>query len=414
MRYEDWDVLLFEENSIIPLREFRVECHAVRHMPGPGLPTLTCFVPSLNAGAPFRVSLHSWKASSVDQLNHSSPIKTELLIDGRLVASSSSPGTCWPHIIEKESGKGSLMFPAFEREFLYQIPWSPADNLGRIKLIVTGNPGNKPSDTLNIPFSSTVVFSFQHAPQELLELHQLAWPNRSMWADTPVLTPNHRFDIQTGRYQSFSAFPGQEVSEYNGNTPSATLSFNGSNNSTPGYPNTPMNATILPWGDAFAPPPSVIDSPCFSIRKPQSRKESHSHFQAWPTFPMFTDPAFGVDHQTQRRASQQMYTQPNSSTTMSLVQPQLQSPAVYGSTELGRGTPAGNSVRLVLAPNHNSSQESFDLDVVERAAKRARPNTPESAETLSGDGPQHWSPKVKSIFGRRSAKEIQDLAEYHA
>lgn len=31
MRYEDWDVLLFEEGSSIPSREFKVTCHVVQH-----------------------------------------------------------------------------------------------------------------------------------------------------------------------------------------------------------------------------------------------------------------------------------------------------------------------------------------------------------------------------------------------
>ena len=29
MRYNDWDVLLFPTDSIVPVKEFRVDCHLV-------------------------------------------------------------------------------------------------------------------------------------------------------------------------------------------------------------------------------------------------------------------------------------------------------------------------------------------------------------------------------------------------
>jgi hypothetical protein len=74
MRYEDWDVLLFVGDEAValkefhtPLKEFQVDCHMVCDSefstpggPVVGLPTMTCFIPSLEAGTPFRVSLHSW------------------------------------------------------------------------------------------------------------------------------------------------------------------------------------------------------------------------------------------------------------------------------------------------------------------------------------------------------------------
>ena len=59
MRFQDWDVLLFPAGSQVPVREFRTACFAQQN----GLtvaPLLTCFVPSLESGAAFQVSVHSW------------------------------------------------------------------------------------------------------------------------------------------------------------------------------------------------------------------------------------------------------------------------------------------------------------------------------------------------------------------
>lgn len=58
---------------------------------GSALPTLTCFVPGLNAGVPFRLSIHSWKALKDLNGDHilnisNSVLETRLFIDGSLVA----------------------------------------------------------------------------------------------------------------------------------------------------------------------------------------------------------------------------------------------------------------------------------------------------------------------------------------
>lgn len=57
-----------------------------------------------------------------------------------------------------------LKFPAFRRELLYQNHWSPGDDLGRIKIVISeGFPRDSPS----VPFErvkNILAFSFQHAP----------------------------------------------------------------------------------------------------------------------------------------------------------------------------------------------------------------------------------------------------------
>jgi hypothetical protein len=52
------------------------------------LPTVTCFVPSLKAGAPFRISIHSWKpiARQLVEDGECPVFEFKLFVDGDLVA----------------------------------------------------------------------------------------------------------------------------------------------------------------------------------------------------------------------------------------------------------------------------------------------------------------------------------------
>lgn len=103
MRYDDWDVLLFPTGEIgdarVPLKEFKVDCHVVPdtefgHTRGTfGMPAMTCFVPSLNTGAQFHISIHSWGTPQISQhtlssTKHPNLVKFEarIFIDGRMVA----------------------------------------------------------------------------------------------------------------------------------------------------------------------------------------------------------------------------------------------------------------------------------------------------------------------------------------
>jgi hypothetical protein len=101
MRYSNWDVLLFPERFKIPIQEFRTQCCVIgdkgmaftqnswlnwtnnltMNVPDSPylntpyfnsqlfysqrslgqLPVVTCFIPSLPAQSPFRVSIHSWE-----------------------------------------------------------------------------------------------------------------------------------------------------------------------------------------------------------------------------------------------------------------------------------------------------------------------------------------------------------------
>ncbi|KAI1451706.1 hypothetical protein F4805DRAFT_75115 [Annulohypoxylon moriforme] len=205
MRFEDWDVLLFPRDSKVPLKEFKTNCHVVHdnefaYSHGSyGLPTMTCFMPGLSPGTQFNISLHSWKTPDISQFTRSYSKHPELvkfearvLIDGRLVASSSfnriGP---WPQLINhsfeftKNGDLETLRFPQFRSEVLRQSYWSPADEIGRIKIVISEG---FPRDSLTVPIErvkNVVAFSFQHAPLDILESSAIAWPNPSMWRRTP-------------------------------------------------------------------------------------------------------------------------------------------------------------------------------------------------------------------------------------
>jgi hypothetical protein len=101
MRYDNWDVLLFPTGpeSKTPFKEFRVGCNVIPDVElsqchgSVGVPVMTCFVPSLEAGAHFQLSVHSWTVPEISQFTKSYSKHVELVqfearifMDGQLVA----------------------------------------------------------------------------------------------------------------------------------------------------------------------------------------------------------------------------------------------------------------------------------------------------------------------------------------
>ncbi|KAB5522836.1 hypothetical protein GE09DRAFT_1229946 [Coniochaeta sp. 2T2.1] len=212
MRYNDWDVLLFPtgRHCKTPFKEFKVACQVIpdvelAHCQGStGLPIVTCFVPSTQPGAPFRISVHSWSEPDITQFTNSYSKHVEavqfearVFIDGRLVTSSTfhRKNKEWPHIIDTtfdltSSGALALLkFPAFKKELLHENGWDPSHDTGRIKVVISeGFPRDSPTQ----PFErvkNIVAFSFQHAPLDVLEAAGIAWPNPSMWRAPSLSQP---------------------------------------------------------------------------------------------------------------------------------------------------------------------------------------------------------------------------------
>ncbi|GFF27454.1 hypothetical protein IFM61606_09960 [Aspergillus udagawae] len=229
MRYENWDVLLFPESSKVPIQEFRTQCFVTQEevetpyinsaaIVNPGsyfmprasvvqLPVLTTFIPSLPQNTPFRVSVHSWDKprpsllmESLMQPDDALLFEIRIFIDGLCVSGSVfGQRTNWPHIIgvpsssssestltgfedvDKNGDQDYLRFPPFHQEILEQRHWEAGDLHGRIRVVIAegfARPNRNP------PFErvkDVIAFSFQHAPLQVLECSNIAWPNSGMW-----------------------------------------------------------------------------------------------------------------------------------------------------------------------------------------------------------------------------------------
>lgn len=115
MRYQEWDVLLFpageQEATHVPLKEFRTTCHVEAHQENSNhlytTPLLTTFVPCLQRGAPFQISIHSWmETASVIAASTDTGFKprelwqVNVVIDGICVAVENFDiDVTWPQII---------------------------------------------------------------------------------------------------------------------------------------------------------------------------------------------------------------------------------------------------------------------------------------------------------------------------
>ncbi|KAL5690672.1 hypothetical protein EMGR_007630 [Emarellia grisea] len=166
MRYENWDVLLFPESSKVPIQEFRTQCFVTQEevetpyinsaaivnsgsyfMPRASvvqLPVLTTFIPSLPQNTPFRVSVHSWDKprpsllmESLMQPDDALLFEIRIFIDGLCVSI---------RVVIAEGFARPNRNPPFER------------------------------------VKDIIAFSFQHAPLQVLECSNIAWPNSGMWS----------------------------------------------------------------------------------------------------------------------------------------------------------------------------------------------------------------------------------------
>ncbi|PYH42196.1 uncharacterized protein BP01DRAFT_138889 [Aspergillus saccharolyticus JOP 1030-1] len=222
MRYENWDVLLFPETSKVPLQEFKTQCFVTKdkespylHSPalispascsGPQgnlgqLPVLTTFIPSLRHNTPFRVSIHSWERpmpsrfmEGLLQPDDTLLFEVRVFIDGLCVSGSVfTQRSSWPHVldlssyVDKSGNQDRLRFPTFHHEILKQPHWDAGELYGRIRVVLAegfSRPHRSP------PFErvkEVVAFAFQHAPIQILEYSEIAWPNASMWTREPRL-----------------------------------------------------------------------------------------------------------------------------------------------------------------------------------------------------------------------------------
>ncbi|KAJ6084497.1 hypothetical protein N7486_011297 [Penicillium sp. IBT 16267x] len=227
MRYENWDVLLFPEGCKVPIQEFKTQCFVTKDTESPYLqisaamsppsyypaqgnvgqvPVLTTFIPSMPKDSCFRVSIHSWDkprpSRFMEKLMEPEDVlmfEGRVFIDGKLVAGGVfGQRPLWPYVIDidRDGNPDVLRFPPFHPEILDQQHWDAGDPFGRVKVIISegfARPHRSP------PFErvkDVISLSFQHAPLDILEFSNIAWPNPNMW--TQALRVGSKFD-STGK-----------------------------------------------------------------------------------------------------------------------------------------------------------------------------------------------------------------------
>lgn len=177
------------------------------------IPTLTCFIASLEPGRTFRVSMHSWeKPKPSTLLLNLKPeagrivFEAKLCIDGQIKAQRLlGEHNIWPEVIgtwqeliyenivlmllDSEDAPTrdyprELRFPSFHSEILQQSHWDARDGLGRIRIVIAEgiSHSNVSNSTQGFhKLRDVVAFSFQHAPRNVLEYSGIAWPNARMF-----------------------------------------------------------------------------------------------------------------------------------------------------------------------------------------------------------------------------------------
>ncbi|TVY40980.1 hypothetical protein LOCC1_G003560 [Lachnellula occidentalis] len=294
MRYQNWDVLVFPDQSKIPLQEFKAACQnptclksthiCFRLLPRSSqvylqaLPSASLYTPgriqnsadmSLAYKSLWNMSCLKPASSSMEELQGKNPDDpyntlvnpTDFMLYRSKWFDQNGP---WPTIIDisidldKQGEFEKLKFPTFHKELLSQSYWNAGDDLGRIKLVIAEGFSR---DNLAYPFErvkNIVSFSFQHAPLDVLETSSIAWPNESMWRQVSVVGPYYS--------QQFSPRGVSDIIDAHSHSPRHT--------NTAREATTATNSTI---GSMFPPPPSFPRQAAFD----PFTEPVHSAFTGW-------------------------------------------------------------------------------------------------------------------------------------
>ncbi|EEP77258.1 predicted protein [Uncinocarpus reesii 1704] len=92
----------------------------------------------------------------------------------------------------------TLRFPPFHEEILRHTHWDAGEMYGRLRIVIAeglARPNRSP------PFERVrdiIIFSFQHAPLNILEHSNIAWPNPGMWLQGPRPFLQYSFGHEKG------------------------------------------------------------------------------------------------------------------------------------------------------------------------------------------------------------------------
>ncbi|KZM19058.1 uncharacterized protein EKO05_0003732 [Ascochyta rabiei] len=200
MRYDNWDIILFPEDSNIPIQEYRTACYFSQDEDGRELPTLRTYIGSLRPDTPFRISVHHWGVPKPSPLIQEIQrragmriiftiqvvINDNILYHGSFELNATSPQEI---AYEQRSFKSfkydeqptsqikpRLRFPCSDKQALLQSSaWQPRGTDNRIKITLSEQLVAE-DDALDASCWDIACFSFQHASRELLEQAGIAYP----------------------------------------------------------------------------------------------------------------------------------------------------------------------------------------------------------------------------------------------
>lgn len=157
-------------------------------------PLLTAFIPSLRAGEPFQISLHSWKPRPFNFRPAGNPRpdrpqvwQFKVTVDGQVkCVDTMTADVQWPkalHLATAQVGPNGqpdqLRFPPFYQESVYANKWHPYAEMGRIKVEISeGFLERTDRDAKFVKLTVHVIFNFQHAPMGESEHSRSLWANK--------------------------------------------------------------------------------------------------------------------------------------------------------------------------------------------------------------------------------------------
>ncbi|KAM3425694.1 hypothetical protein BST61_g7631 [Cercospora zeina] len=295
MRFEDWDVLIFPgsgPDAHIPVQEFGVECYGVtdnRLLKDETItaPLMTAFIPSLRAGEPFQISLHSWKPRPFNFRPAGEPRpdrpqvwQFKITVDGHVMCvDTMTADVQWPkaiHVSTAQAGRGGppdqLRFPPFYQESVYAHKWHPYADKGRIKVEISeGFLERANQDARFVKLTVHVIFNFQHAPVDVLRNCGKAWPSQDMInvkrVLAPHLMPDMPNDCHTAEFQEPDRFRHHSsIAGTKKNQKRRASAYSTFMSSSPMFSNAPG-----------APPPTpTYGTSNYPVRPPQESTSSRS------------------------------------------------------------------------------------------------------------------------------------------
>lgn len=139
---------------------------------------MTCFVPSLEPGQPFLVSIHSWspRPSSSLRIGVGSALDQvwciRVIVDGVVQSMETFPShAAWPQIVTHTnitapgSRIGRLCFPRFRQQTMFNLHWIANDDTGRVKVELSeGCIDMRNGSESFVKTCDNAIFNFQPAP----------------------------------------------------------------------------------------------------------------------------------------------------------------------------------------------------------------------------------------------------------